>query len=337
MPIKILRGNEAIRFANEHRKSLPTSRNFFQSPVFLQLWDGLNAFEPWFMLSGEQDYIESFIMGVLMRNPLGRTMLSSRFIAWGAPFFSSATEKTMHTGEMLDALLKAVPPGTVYIEFRNLEDETALETAFFSRGFTRQPYVNLKIPLAVGKVPSEDYHPSRLRQIRQARDKGITVFPAGSPGEVRIWYDMLHAHYRSTVRKPLPPYSFFSKFYDLSKKEECGDILLARQHGSIIGGLMLAGIPGGPSHLWYIGGKRKVSGTGSPMALVYDQAIQYSTMNRCSYVDLMGGGLEGRYSGVREYKRGFGPEESVDGRFLLVRRPWVYNLGKWYIARKLGR
>lgn len=280
------------------------------------------------MVAGEPSRLEGLLCGVLMRSPLHRigSWLASRFICWGGPVIFGEDIFGI-TDSLISNLLSALPRATVYAEFRNLSDQSNVKNLFLDQGFNYLPYLNLSIPLAEGD-PVAGIRPSRLRQARQAEAEGVWVRPAENEWEWMAWYRILKDHYRRRVHKPLPEAAFFRH---CSACPDCS--LLLAWHGKvIIGGMMLAGTEGGDRYSWYVAGIRKAGRASSPMALLYREAIQRSKEQGYATLDLMGGGMQGKPSGVRDYKRGFGPVAEPYGRFLLIRRPSVYSIARVWLS-----
>lgn len=378
--IEVYRGQEAG--AIEQYMALKNSRDFlfFQSPLFLKLWDGLEGFEPWAFLYYNEDQLTAGIFGVFMNNPLGRSTLSSRFISWGGPVLFNKEEfedecekpafvpprqaqepttadredeceknafniprqvkKPATAGEedeevttaLLNSLKKELPSSLVYIEIRNLSNRSELRNAFIQTGFSEIPYINMLIPLAKDRDAFAAFTNARRRQVRQARDAGVEVREARTADEVRMWYFSLKKHYRKLVRKPLPSLDFFLNFFLMTRQHDCGKVFLAFHHGVVIGGAVVpASLKEKRAYVWYISSERKVKGSSSPASLLYYHIMDYFSQKGFNYLDLMGGGVKDKPSGVRQYKRAFGAQEKVDGRFLLIRRPLVYAIGKMVI------
>lgn len=327
MNIRVLRGKEASDpafWALFQDRKLP----FFQSGAFCSLWDDLPGYEAIALVAGEPSRPDGLLCGVLMRSPLHRigSWLASRFICWGGPVIFGEDVRGI-TDSLLSKLVAALPRATVYAEFRNLSDQSNVKDVFLDQGFNYLPYLNLSISLAEGD-PVAGIRPSRLRQARQAEIEGVWVRPAENESEWMAWYRILKNHYRRRVRKPLPEAAFFQH---CSACPECS-LLLAWHGNEIIGGIMLAGREGGDRYAWYIAGNRRIGGASSPMALLYKEAIILSKAEAYLSLDLMGGGIQDKPSGVRDYKMGFGPAAESFGRYILIRRPRIYNLARAWIS-----
>ncbi len=268
------------------------------------------------------------LLGVLMTGPGPLQWLSTRFIIWGGPasLRPGAEEKATHA--LLGTLLRALPSTVVYVEFRNLRDMQTLFPVFHSHGFRFLSYLDLSIALTEGD-PLQRFRPARRRQVVQARKAGIRVDYATEEAQVKEWYLMLKSFYLLKLRRPLPSLAFFLA---AGRSWAC-QLLLARQEGKVLGGMLLCGLAGGTRYTWYVMSVRKGKGTASPMALLYAEAILRSAAEGYTSLNLMGGGKGDRPSGVRTYKLGFGPEKNNYGRFLLVRRPLVYALASCWVKR----
>jgi hypothetical protein len=324
-------GNQALEAAGASEWAAKEALPYFQSLAFLKLWRDMPAFEPCLIHCREADKILGSFCGVLMRNPLHPLRFASRFIAWGNPIVLNGEDPLSITSAILNHLKSSLPKGLVYAEIRELIPSPGLSPAYAQAGFSFLPYTGLRIDLKKGD-PLSRIRSSRLRQAKQASSAGVEVRPARNADEVMAWYRLMRRKYWQ-IRKPLPPLAFYLHFFQDGTEKNTRNILLAIHKDEIIGGLMLAGDPHNGLYLWYVGGERKAGKASSPMALLYTEVIRESQAAGAPFLDLMGGGLQGKPSGRNAFKMSFSPDVSLPGRYILIRRPLIYALAaRWVKA-----
>lgn len=64
-----------------------------------------------------------------------------------------------------------------------------------------------------------------------------------------------------------------------------------------------------------------------PSVMATYAGIQWAKEHGCARYDMMGAGEPGVPYGVRDFKSEFGGEMVEHGRYLCVRKPWLYRLG----------
>ena len=321
-------GNEALEVAGATEWT-GEGRPYFQSPAFLRLWRDMPAFEPCLFLCREAGKTLASFCGVIMRNPLHPLPFASRFIAWGDPVVLKGEDPLSITSSILNHLNSLLPKGLVYAEIRKLIPTPLLSPAYAQAGFSFLPYTGLRIDLKNGD-PLSRIRSSRLRQAKQASLAGVEVRPAENEAEVLAWYRILRRKY-GKIRKPLPPADFFLHYYHDQWEEYPKGMLLAIHQNEIVAGMMMAGDARNGYYLWYVGGDRKAGKASSPMALLYAEAIRLSQAAGAPFLDLMGGGLQGKPSGRNAFKMSFSPEVSLPGRYILIRRPLIYTLASRWV------
>jgi lipid II:glycine glycyltransferase (peptidoglycan interpeptide bridge formation enzyme) len=150
-------------------------------------------------------------------------------------------------------------------------------------------------------------HDSSKRAIQKARRSGVSVQPAESMDELRVFHDM-HVMLRKHKYQLLAqPYSFFENIWRNFIDRDAGALLLASHRGQIIGGVMLlqwretmyykfnASVP---DELEY-----------RPNDLLMWEAMTFAKTRRARSLDL--GLSDWDQTGLIQYKRKFASEEKV--------------------------
>ena len=208
----------------------------------------------------------------------------------------------------------------IYIETRNFHDYSRWKEVFETCGFLYQPHYDIHVHCNAQHQMSEQ----RIRQVKKAFKNGATICEAQSEQEIRDWYRILSQLYREKVRTPLFSEEFFMQFY----REGVGKYLLVKKDDKVIGGMMCPILPGKAIYEWYVCGLDEEYRELSPSVVATHAAIEYAKENGLPLFDFMGAGVPDVPYGVREFKREFGGELVEHGRFLCIRRPLLYWIGK---------
>lgn len=225
--------------------------------------------------------------------------------------------------EALATLLKAIRrqgDKAIYVETRNFHDYSRWKSVFTHSGFAYQPHYDIHVHC------NDTHNISRRRQreLKRAITNGAIVCEAQSEQEVREWYLILSQLYREKVRTPLFSVDFFLQFY----RNKVGKYLLVKHEGKIIGGMMCPILEGKAIYEWYVCGADEEYKELYPSVVATHAAIEYAKTNRLPLFDFMGAGNPDEAYGVRDFKMEFGGELVEHGRYLCVRKPMLYRIGK---------
>ena len=210
--------------------------------------------------------------------------------------------------------------GPIYIETRNFHDYSKWKTVFEVNGFAYQPHYDIHVHCHAQHQMSEQ----RIRQVKKALKNGAEICEAQSEQEIRDWYRILSQLYRTKVRTPLFSEEFFMQFY----RNGVGKYLFVKHEGKVIGGMMCPVLNGKAIYEWYVCGQDEEYRELSPSVVATHAAIEYAKKNGLPLFDFMGAGVPDVPFGVREFKREFGGEMVEYGRFLCIRKPLLYAIGK---------
>ena len=208
----------------------------------------------------------------------------------------------------------------IYIETRNFHDYSRWKEVFEACGFSYQPHLNIQVACNETHTMSEQ----RRRQVKKAIGNGATICEAQSEQEIRDWYQILAKLYREKVRTPLFTEEFFLDFY----RKGWGKYLLVKHEGKVIGGMMCPILESRAIYEWYVCGLDEEYREQYPSVMATYAAIEYAKKNGLPLFDFMGAGKPDANYGVRDFKKEFGGEVVEHGRFLCVRKPILYAIGK---------
>ena len=235
------------------------------------------------------------------------------------------------SNEALTALLKAVRAmesncqspianRPIYIETRNFHDYSRWKSVFESVGFAYKEHYDIHVHCSAQHRLSE----RRQRELKRAIKNGATVVEAQTEQEIRDWYQILYRLYREKVRTPLFSEDFFLQFH----RNGVGKYLLVKYEGKVIGGMMCPILDGKAIYEWYVCGLDEEYRDLCPSVLATHAAIEYAKNHGLPLFDFMGAGVPDQPYGVRDFKMEFGGELLEYGRFLYIRKPLLYWIGK---------
>ena len=208
----------------------------------------------------------------------------------------------------------------IYIETRNFHDYSKWKSVFETNGFAYQPHYDIHVHCHAQHQMSEQ----RIRQVKKAVKNGAEICEAQSEQEIRDWYEILYKLYREKVRTPLFSEEFFMQFY----REGVGKYLLVKHQGKVIGGMMCPILKGKAIYEWFVCGLDEEYREQYPSVMATYAAIEYAKQNNLPLFDFMGAGKPDIPYGVRGFKMEFGGELVEHGRFLCIRKPLLYWIGK---------
>lgn len=292
-------------------------------------------------------------------------MLSVRAIINGGPALADdAMDEEVET--LMNAVREQLKGKAIYLECRNFNDFSRWRSAFETAGFKYQPHLNFHIDTSSVEVVESNLGKSRKRDIRTTIREGVTVKPIGDlifkisnlevERMVKEWYTVLADLYRTKVKTPLFPLSFFLA---LSKLPEAR-FLLTEYNGKIIGGTVCveyhkcqrqdnisnlrfqisncrddkssilnikSAMPSGVIYEWFACGEDGVYPHIFPSCYATYAGIRYAAEHGCARFDMMGAGTPDEAYGVRDFKAKFGGTLVEHGRFLCITKPFLFSLG----------
>ena len=293
----------------------------------------------------EQGRLTGVVVGYITheRNPI-KQFFTRRAIIYGGPLLAEDISATA-LAALLEAV-KAMDNGQwaigeennrqspianrpIYIESRNFHDYSKWKSIFETNGFAYQPHYDIHVHCNDTHNMSE----RRQRELKRAIKNGATVVEAQTEQEIREWYQILSLLYREKVRTPLFSKEFFLTFY----RQRVGKYLLVKYDGKVIGGMMCPILKSKAIYEWYVCGLDEDYRELYPSVVATHAAIEYAKQNAIPLFDFMGAGEPDIPYGVRDFKAEFGGELVEHGRFLCVRKPLLYKIGKLgvkYLKRK---
>ena len=213
----------------------------------------------------------------------------------------------------------------IYIETRNFHDYSRWKEVFEACGFSYQPHLNFHVDTTSVELIESNLGKNRKRDIKTSIRDGATIIEQPTIEQVREYYALLKQLYTTKIKTPLFSLSFFEQLY----AQLNGRFILVELNGEIIGGTVCVELPGQCLYEWFVCGRDGEWKSIFPSSLATYAGIRYAAEHGCTRFDMMGAGKPDEAYGVRDFKARFGGKQVEHGRFLCVRKPILYWIGKF--------
>ena len=293
---------------------------WFQTPEAYQFYEANKEEMNPFAIGVEEDgHLAGVIVGYTTqeKNPI-KQYFTCRSIIIGGPLLDEHISNDALSALLLAA--KSVTKNSIYVETRNFHNYSHRRDLFEACGFRYQPHYDIHVHCNTTHTMSE----RRQRELKRAVKNGAKIVEASSEQEIRDWYQILSQLYREKVRTPL----FSEEFFLQSYRNGVGQYLLAKYQDKVIGGMMCPILNGRAIYEWYVCGLDEQYSDLYPSVMATYAAIEYTKQNDIPLFDFMGAGEPDIPYGVRDFKMEFGGELVEHGRFLCIRKPLLYWIGK---------
>ena len=321
--IEILTYNEINKQQWQLLIQQSATATWFQTPEAYEFYASLPAeMQPFALGVENQGELRAVCVGYVTQEPNAiKQYLTCRAIVVGGPVIANDA-----TDEEVAALLKAVRrlgDKAIYVETRNFNDYSRWKSVFEANGFAYQLHLNFHVDCTQDSMLAA-MSESRRRQIKKAIKSGVEIVEAQSQSDVIVYYEILKDLYRNKVKTPLFPLEFFMNFFDNS----FGKYFLVKYENKIIGGIMCPILNDRTIYEWFVCDMDEQYKNQYPSVMATYAAIEYAKENGIARFDFMGAGKPNEAYGVRDFKARFGGEQLEHGRFLCVRKPLLYEIGK---------
>ena len=305
-----------------------STATWFQTPEAYKFYASVSAeMLPFAIGVVENEKLMGVVMGYVTKECKNRKQFfSRRAIIIGGPLLNEnisdialskllCAVKSRFNNKQIPFLQKPI-----YVETRNFHDYSRWKPIFEQCGFCYQPHLNIHVLCNEVHKMSEQ----RLRQVKKALKNGVEIEEATSEKEVKDWYKILKNLYAEKIRTPLFSVEFFLEFY----RKGWGKYLLVKHEDKVIGGMMCPVLKGRAIYEWYVCGLDEEYREQYPSVMATYAAIEYAKKSKIEMFDFMGAGKPNIPYGVRDFKMEFGGKLVEYGRFLYIRNPFLYKIGK---------
>lgn len=300
--------------------------NFFQSADFFGFIEGIQGYKPFLIVaSADNGDIAGSLLGVFQTSGTGvKSWLSRRLIVWGGPLIAASASAPDVAAGLLAELKKHANSRSIYVEFRNFFDTSALRKTFEQFGFAYKPHLNYLVRTDEESAVKKRMSSSRIRQIKSSLKAGAEIAEARSEEDVMAFYKILYKLYKEKVKKPLASPDLFLKFW----KYGIGKFFIILHEGRVIGGIMCPVFDNKVIYEWYVCGEDGLAQGLHPSVLATWAPIEFGYQHGFSHFDFMGAGKPDEDYGVREFKARFGGDEVAYGRYEMIVNKPLFEVGK---------
>jgi len=322
--MKILSGNDIDR--NEWSRLVVSSSTgtWFQTPEAYDFFTSLpELFRPFAFGLENEGQLRGVCVGyITVEKSALKQFLTRRAIIVGGPVLADNCSEE-EVAILTKALRERLRQQAIYIETRNFNDYSRWKEAFEKSGFEYQPHLNFHIDTSSMDVVDANLGKSRKRDIRTTIREGVSVIEHPTDEQVCEYYKVLDTLYRTKVKTPLFPLSFFLAL----NRHKDGRLLLMQYQERIIGGTVCVEQANRCVYEWFVCGEDGVYPHVFPSCYATYAGIHYAAEHNCPRFDMMGAGTPNEAYGVRDFKAKFGGKEVEHGRFLCVTKPILYMIG----------
>ena len=320
---------------------------WFQTPEAYSFYESMpELFKP-FVVAVKSEELRAVCVGYVTveKNAVKQFMMRRAIIVGGPVLADDCTEE--EACALMQAVRQQLVIGNwklvnapIYIECRNFNDYSRWKDAFEKAGFEYVPHLNFHVDTSSVEVVEANLGKSRKRDIRTSLRDGATIIEQPTLEQVREYYAILEHLYKTRVKTPLFPFSFFEKLW----QHKDGRFILVALNNEIIGGTVCVVFNRDkfetinhkfetttrPSvvYEWFVCGRDGEWKSIFPSSLATYAGIKYAAEHGCARFDMMGAGKPDEAYGVRDFKARFGGKEVEHGRFLCVTKSLLYQIGK---------
>ena len=304
-------------------QSSPTA-TWFQTKEAYEFYAAVSGMQAFAYGVAEEGKLVGVIVGFTTQSTNAiQQYFTKRAIIYGGPLLDVDINN-----DALSTLLKTVVHNIalnpIYIETRNFNDYSRWKEIFNINGFNYQKHLDYHINTTSIELAQRNIGKHRWRYIRLSMRDGAQIVEHPTIEQVRAFYDILQDLYTTKVRTPLWSWEFFERLYHT----EHARYILVELDGQIVGGTACVCLPGKAVYEWYACGLDNCRDDIRPLSVAIWGEMQYAAQNGYPLFDFMGAGRPDEPYGVRDFKAEFGGELVEHGRFLCIRKPLLYWIGK---------
>ena len=297
---------------------------WFQTPEAYKFYASVNEMMPFAVGVSEEGRLVGVVVGYVTKNSNSILQyFTKRAIIYGGPLLDvDISNDTLST--LLKTVVQNIALNPIYIETRNFNDYSQWKEIFNINGFNYQKHLDYHINTTSLDQVQSRIGKHRWRYIRLSMRDGAKIVQQPTIEQVRAFYTILQDLYRTKVRTPLWSWEFFERLYHT----EHARYILVELDGQIVSGTACVCLPGKAVYEWYACGLDNCRDDIRPLSVAIWGEMQYAAENGYPLFDFMGAGTPDQPYGVRDFKAEFGGELVEHGRFLCVRKPLLYAIGK---------
>ena len=306
---------------------------WFQTKEAYEFYAAISAMQAFAYGVAEEGRLVGVIVGYTTKSTNAiQQYFTKRAIIYGGPLLDvDISNDALST--LLKTVVQNIALNPIYIETRNFNDYSNWKGIFEQCGFQYQPHLNFHVDTSSIKLAQSRIGKHRWRYIRLSMRDGAQIVQQPTIEQVRTFYTILQDLYRTKVRTPLWSWELFERLYHTQHAR----YILVELDGQIVGGTACVCLPGKAVYEWYACGLDDCRDDIRPLSVAIWGEMQYAAENGYPLFDFMGAGSPDQPYGVRDFKAEFGGELVEHGRFLYIRKPLLYWIGKMGVKWLKGR
>ncbi len=322
--MKILSDNEIDVKQWEMLLELSPTASFFQTKECYDFYQEQSFFDAFLLGVTENDKLVGLCCGYIIANGGAiKRYFSQRAIIPGGLLLDAEI-----SDEAISSLLKAVKEAlgrkAIYIEIRNYKDYSFAREEIEKSGFAYQAHLNIHVPTNDKEKAFRNLSASKRRQLKLNKKSGLLCTESKDLSDLKAFYEILSEVYRNKARRPLFPFSFFENLLQKSFTR----FFVVKKDNRVLGGIICVELTGKVVYEWFVCGNDKLERGIYPSLAATWKAIEYAAENGFAYFDFLGAGKPDEAYGVREFKSKFGGELVEHGRFINIKNPLRFRVGR---------
>lgn len=321
--INILTYNQIDKQQWQELIEASATATWFQTDEAYQFYASVSEMVPFATAVENNGKLRAVCVGYTTKeNNAIKQYLTCRVIIIGGPLL--ADDATDEEVAILLQAIRRLGDKAIYVETRNFHDYSRWKAVFEANGFAYQLHLNFHVDTNSPEVVDQNLGKSRKRDIRTTIRDGVTPVYQPTIEQVRAYYDILLDLYKTKVKTPLFKWEWFEQLYKVNSAR----FILTELEGKIVGGTVCMVLPDKALYEWFACGIDGVYPHIYPSTYATYLGIKYAAENGCKIFDMMGAGKPDEAYGVRDFKAKFGGKMVEHGRYLCIRKPLLYNIGK---------
>jgi serine/alanine adding enzyme len=299
--------------------------SIFQSPEFFTVLKNTEGFVPFYIKTGGAGK-NLFVQGYITQEKnLIKNFFTRRAIIFGNPGGDEMDERSL--GLLLTQLRNDLAGKAIYIEFRNLTDQSNYRDIYAASRFQYEDHLNILVDLTKTEDDLwKELTAKRRNGIRRAIKEGTTFRVSNDLETLQECYSILSEVYLR-AKLPLYKYSFFYNLFTVLKDEAKLHLFIAEFDGEVIGCMIALGYMG-VLYDFYAGARKEYYHK-YPNDLIPWEVFRWAKNNGYHQFDFGGCGKPNVPYSVRDYKKQFGGEMVNWGRFRLILNKPLYKFGEF--------
>lgn len=323
----ILKNNEIPTNQWNELEACSSTASYFQTKKCYDFYNTLNFAKGFAFAVQNEGKLKALVCGYIMAD--GGTLkqlFSKRAIIPGGVMLHPECSIS-ELAQLLATTRMGIKSKAIYTEMRNYFDYSAYKTVFEENGFAYQAHLNFHLDSSDYDLAFKNLKQNKRRYIRLSLKEGAEWHTTKDLDEITELYNILEQLYKTKVKTPLFPFSFFKQL----SKETNSIFIVVKYLNKVIGGSIFVVCANKTMYEWFVCGEDQKFKNIYPSILATWGGIEYATKNNLPLFDFMGAGKPEVEYGVRDFKAEFGGNLVEHGRFLCINNKLAYKLGSWFI------